>query len=224
MKRLTLKITMTVAMLLALLPAACSLPQSKARPVYYYTIDYSPAPVQQDRQFDGVIRVNRFTASPPFNSQRIFYGDKGLHRNAYASFKWVAEPGELLAYTLTRDLQQSALFKAVVAPSSATSPTHEVHGWVEEFIEEDYDTPAQASVRASIILIDARQPDPVDRILLQKRYQAKAPCNRKTPDALSRAMSQAVREMFSQVTMDIYSRLAGDGLTGTPRRAQPGIQ
>jgi ABC-type uncharacterized transport system auxiliary subunit len=181
---------------------------SAAQPVYYYTLDYTPAPRSFAKPLPRVLRVERFTASPPFNSQRMIYADKGLHRNAYAHFQWVAQPGELLAYSLARDLRQTNAFQAVWAPDGASPPTHMVTGWVEEFVEEDFVQPPQASVKVSISLIDVREADPVRRIIFQKTFSAKAPCKESTPSALSMAMSAAVAQISSEMIEEIHSHLA----------------
>ncbi len=201
-------VRLLLAVTLALVLAGCMGASSAAKPVYYYTLDYTPAPRSFAKPLPWVLRVERFTASPPFNSQRIVYADKGLHRNAYAHFQWVAQPGELLAYSLARDLRQTNAFQAVWAPDGASPPTHLVTGWVEEFIEEDFIQPPQASVKMSISLIDVREADPVRRILFQKTFGAKVPCEEATPAALSVAMSAAVSQISTAVIEEIYSRLS----------------
>lgn len=191
-----------------LLFAGCSLPQSTPKPVYYYTLAAPPLDLRMERTIPAVIRVERFTANPVYDTQRIIYGDKGLHRNAYANFKWISPPGDLIAYALLRDLQQCGGFQAVLPPPAAAPPTHAIYGFVEEFMEEDYSHPAQAALRLNITLIDARQPDPIQRILLQKSYSAKAPCDDRTPAALAEAMSVAAAQINAEVVRDIYRRLA----------------
>jgi ABC-type uncharacterized transport system auxiliary subunit len=196
------------ALCAALLSAACVGSSSPAAPVYYYTLDYAPPAPSRDRPLPYVLRVARFTAAPPFNTQRIIYADKGLHRNAYASSHWIAPPGEMLAYSLARDLQQANAFQAVLWPDAALPSTHVVKGWVENFIEEGSAQPAQAVVRLNITLIDAREPDPGARVLFQKSYGAQAPCAEKTPAALARAMSTAAARLSGDIAGDIYSALA----------------
>jgi len=195
-----------LVLIMAALTLSCSLPKSKSNPVYYYTLENNPLDLSLGEQLPFVVRVERFTASPPFNTQRIVYGDKGLHRNYYANFKWIADPGDLLSYNLCRDIQQSNGFKAALCPGTSSQATHTIYGWVEEFLEEDYHNPAQASVRVNISLIDAREGDPIQRILLQKSYSGKAPCDEKTPDALSRAMSIAAAKMNAEIIQDLYNR------------------
>jgi ABC-type uncharacterized transport system auxiliary subunit len=196
-----------VLVIIALTASACMRTPSGSKPMYYYTLEYAPRPERFPRPLPCVLRVERFTATPPFNTQRIIYADKGLHRNAYAYFQWIAPPGELLAFALSRDLRQTQGFQAVWTPDGASPATHIVTGWVEEFIEEDFSQPAQASLRLSIALIDARQSDPVQRILFQKTYSAKAACDDRTPAALSVAMSTATAQISAAIAEDIYRNL-----------------
>ncbi|MBT8342858.1 MAG: hypothetical protein HKP58_17805 [Desulfatitalea sp.] len=197
-----------ILVLAALLPTACIGPRSTSDPVYYYTLEEAAEPPHFQRRLPQVVRVERFTANPPFNSQHIVYADKGLHRNTYAHFRWIAPPGELFSFFLTRYLQQSEAFKAVLPPDASTPPTHHVHGWIETFLEEDYKDPAQASLSVNISLIDGHNPDPVQRLIFQKRYHTKAPCNDKTPAALSEAMSKAAASLSAQIAKDIHEYLS----------------
>ena len=80
-------------------------------PVYYYTLGYDNSALSLAPQLPCILRVERFSASPPFNSQRIIYASSKLQRNAYAYQQWIAPPGELVSYYLARDLRQSGGFQ-----------------------------------------------------------------------------------------------------------------
>jgi len=190
-----------------LLSTACMGPSAAVGPTYYYTVDYPPPAVAVDRPLPHMLRVARFTATPPFNTQRIIYADKGLHRNAYASSQWIATPAEMIAHHLARDFQSIQLFKAVVAPDATLPSTHIVSGWVEEFMEEGFVHPWQASLRLTITLIDAMQSDPVERVLFQKTYSAKAPLAEQTPAALAESMSEATARVAAEIILDIHHEL-----------------
>lgn len=175
--------------------------------VYYYTLDYDSEAPSAPSRLPVVLRVNRFSVSPPFNTQRIVYAEKNLHRNTYTYHHWIAQPGELLSYLLARDLDHCGGFRAVM-PADATQPaTHDVYGWVEEFIEIDDHNPWQASINVHITLASTLDPDASRRILMQKRYHQKADCKTKTPDALAEAMSVAVASIYKEVVHDIHSCL-----------------
>jgi ABC-type uncharacterized transport system auxiliary subunit len=197
--------------LLLLVPLLCSACMGNSRPpqpIYYYTLDYESPAVSLAPQLPCALRVERFSASPPFNSQRIIYSHSGLQRNAYAYHQWIAAPGELLSFFIARDLRHCGGFRAVLPPDTALSATHSLYGWVEEFIEKDDASQWQAAATLHITLIFNRDPDPTRKILLQKRYHASAPCSAQTPEAVAEAMSQTVAQISQAVIKDVYSRLS----------------
>jgi ABC-type uncharacterized transport system auxiliary subunit len=152
--------------------------------------------------------VERFSVSPPFNSQRIIYADKGLHRNAYAHYQWIAAPGELLPFLMARDLGSTKAFHGVLTPDNSLVPTHILSGWIEEFLEKDQVSARQASLRLNITLINALESDPGRRILLQQSYNAQARCEDKKPASLAEAMSTAMAQVSAAVIQDVYRVLA----------------
>ncbi len=202
-----MKPPLLLTVMAALLLTACMRPSEPSKPIYYYTLDYAAPDKSFHRRLPSVLRVNRFSVSPPFNTQRIIYADKGLHRNAYTRHQWIAEPGELLAYFIARDLRRSDGFKAVLTPDASLNVTHILYGWVEEFIELDRPVPWQAAVRVHLTLVAALDPNPATRILFQKTYSATAPCKAKTPSALAQAMSVAVSQISDPIIADIYARI-----------------
>jgi ABC-type uncharacterized transport system auxiliary subunit len=189
--------------------AAC-LPQSAPpKPFYYYTLDYPSPELDLGSHLPVVLRVERFSVSPPFNSQKIFFADKGPYRNAYAHHQWIAAPSELLPFLIARDLRATRAFRAILTPDNSLVPTHLLSGWIEEFLELDQAATWQASLRLNITLIAANEPDPSRRILMQKRYEAQAPCGEKTPAALAQAMGAATGKVSSEVIQDVYDVLSG---------------
>lgn len=192
---------------------ACMGQSKPSNPIYYYTIDYEPRLPTYDTPLPWVLRVHHFSVSPPFNTQRIIYADKGLHRNSYGYHQWIVSPGESLPFLLARDLSHANGFKAVLTPDATLPATHDLYGWVEKFVEQDTVNPRQAFVRCHITLVSTLGGDPSKRILLQKSYQAKSPCEGKTPGALAKAMSVAVATINQAVVQDTYHRLASQPQT-----------
>ena len=74
---------------------------------------------------------------------------------------------------ISRDLQQSGLFKAVLSGGSRLPASHIVEGAVEEFFEWDLETKWNAVLSIGIILTAGDEPDASKRILFQKTYTAK---------------------------------------------------
>ena len=196
--------------LMFLIPAfvsSCMATAKAPNPIYYYTLDYEAPTFEPAHQLPCVLRVERFSATPPFNSQRIIYAHSELQRNSYAYHQWIAPPAELLPYFLARDLRQSNGFEAVLAPDATIAPTHSLYGWVEQFLEQDGSPEWKASAVIQVTLISNLIHDPTQKILLQKRYAAATPFKTKTPEALARAMSQAVSNISRELERDIYNRL-----------------
>lgn len=197
-----------IIIVLSAMLSACMGNSAPSKPTYYYTLDYPSPSVRLNHQLPAILRVERFTVSPPFHTQRIIYADKGTMRNSYAYHQWIAPPGELLPYFLVRDLRKTNGFKAVLTPDASLSATHSLHGWVEEFIEKEGTSNCHAKAIIHISLINNLNSDLTQKIMLQKRYQAATPCKAKTPAALAEAMSAVLAKISTDVTKDIHSRLS----------------
>lgn len=200
------RVLLPLLMMIAL--SACMGTSKPPHPVYYYTLEYATPAVQTLQQLPFTLRVERFSVSPPYNSQRIIYAHDGLQRNAYAYHQWIASPGDMLPYFLARDLRHSNAFRAVLTPDASLPATHSLFGWVEEFVEKDASDYWQAVATINITLISNLDKDPSRRILLQKRYNAAARCKSRTPEALAEAMSSAVAQISQAVMEDVYQRLS----------------
>jgi cholesterol transport system auxiliary component len=194
--------------LLPLLLSACMGSASPSQPIYYYTLDYPAAQSIQRPDLPVVLGVNRFSASPPFDSPRMIYADKGLHRNAYAHYQWICAPGELLPYLVARDLRAGGGYLGVLTPGTTLEATHTINGWIETFLEDDRTEKWQARICLHITLLSIRGRDPADRILFQHIYRATMFCNANTPAALAEAMSRATAQVSAALDRDVYQCLA----------------
>lgn len=198
----------SVSIMTLTLLSGCLGKSAPSKPTYYYTLEYEPAAVQLKHQLPSALRIERFSVSPPFHTQRIIYADEGPQRNAYAYHQWIAPPGELLPYFLVRDLRKTNGFKAVLTPDTVLAATHSLHGWVEEFMEKDRRSGWQASATIHISLINNLNPDPTRKIMFQKRYHASARCKARTPSALAEGMSRVMAEISMDVAKDVHNRLS----------------
>lgn len=178
-----------------------------SQPIYYYTLDYPSPPKGNTAPLPVVVRVDRFSVSPPYDSQRMIYADKGLHRNSYARHQWVATPGELVPFLIARDLRSSGAFQSILTPDAAIEPTHIINGWIEEFLEDDRPGTWQACLRLNITLLNARNHNPAERILFQKTYREVQSCQNNSPGALAEAMSIAAARISAALGRDVYRHL-----------------
>ncbi len=200
--------TIMLFMTVALFAISCMGRSAPSKPVYYYTLDYPVPTVSFDRQVPCILRVQRFSVSPPYNSQRIVYADNGLHRNAYAYHQWIAAPGEMVPFLLARDLRHSQAFQAVLTPDALLNATHTVNGWVEHFLEQDQGAGCQANLSLHITVVSELEREPAKRIVFQNSYRMTAESETRTPEGVARAMSSALAQISSAMIADIYQGLA----------------
>lgn len=193
--------------LLILALGGCLNLQGPHKPIQFYTLEYPvPGPAGVPR-LGWVLRVNRFSAAPTYNTRRMIYRDKAFQRDAYVYSQWRDNPADLVSFFLTRDLRGSGLFKAVIPEGSQESATHVVEGVVEEFLEWDSEALWEAVLSVSITLIRAGEPDASKKVVFQKTYRLREPCPEKNPAGLAAAMSRAMASLSGSVIEEIYAAL-----------------
>jgi cholesterol transport system auxiliary component len=188
--------------------AACLKLKQPKNKIEYYTLEYDPPVVGNHQALPHVIRVQQFSISPIYNSNRIIYRDKSYQRQAYAYYKWRANPAKFVTYYLSRDLKESGLFKAVLPGDSRLAPSYLVEGTVDDFLEMDGDNSWEAFLSVSIAFMDETETDISQKILFQKIYRTSKPCREKNPRALAAAMSLAMSEISGKIINDLYNFLA----------------
>ena len=175
--------------------------------ISYYTLEYDPPETANLKSLPFVIYIERFNVAPLYDSNRIIYSQKKFKRNAYIYHKWMANPGDLVSYYLTRDIKRSSLFSTAFSSNSNYSSTHIINGTVDEFFEQDDDKVWKAVLSINITLMSKDEPGISKSVLMQKRYSAIEPCNRKNPQALAEAMSKAMANISDRIIKDVYKCL-----------------
>lgn len=174
----------------------------------YYTLEYELSPFADLTPLPLVLRTERFSVSPIYNSNNMIYETRPFKLNVYNYHKWRANPGDMVTFFLSRDLKRSALFKAIFEPGSRFSSSHMISGSVDEFFEKDEKYSWKAVLSVSITLIKENETDISKRIVFQKNYSAKEKCNRKNPRAIATAMSKAMAKISEMIITDVYQSLA----------------
>ena len=204
-----IKLTMLLLCLALPLAACLNLKQPQNR-IEYYSLEYDPPAAGKHQILPHVIRVQQFSVSPVYNSHRIIYRDNSYKRQAYSYYKWRANPGQFVTYFLSRDLKASGIFKAVLPGGSRVTPVYLIEGTVDEFLEVAGNENWQAALAVSIVLMDENQTDISQKVLFQKTYRTRKPCEQKNPRALAAAMSLAMSEISARIIDDLYNHLAAN--------------
>lgn len=190
-----------------LLLESCLNLKQPSHKIEFYTLEYDPPQVADFKPLPLVIRLERFSVAPEYNSERIIYRDKSFKRDAYVYFRWRANPSDLVTSFLSRDIKQSGLFKAVLSFDSRLPSSYLVEGSVDEFFEWDSEERWEAILSVSITLMAENDPDSSKRILFQKNYHTSEPCNQKNPRAIAEAMSQAMSKISKEIIETLYLHL-----------------
>jgi len=192
--------------LLFLLGGCMNLKQP-SRKLDYYTLEYDPPRLSVPKPLALVLRMERFTIAPTYNTNHVVFRDKSFKRNTYVYHQWRANPADLVGHFLYRDIRQSGLCKAVLPHTSSFAASYVLDGSVDEFFEWDKDGHWDAMLSLGITLMAEDEPDVSKRILFQQDYHAKETCQRKNPQALAEAMSRAMAKLSKKIMEDIYHRL-----------------
>jgi len=206
---------LSIPFCLLILVGGCLSASHPGNRIQYYMLEYKPAVKTDLAELPFVIRVERFTVAPLYNSDKIVYEQKRYRRDTYNYHKWRANPGDLATYFLTRDLQHASLFKAVFSFDSMFPSTHEIEGTVDEFFElDEKDDTWKAVLHITLTLMTENEPDISKKVLFQKQYREVEPCKRKNPAALAEAMSIAMSRLSEKTISDIYQELSNQLIQG----------
>lgn len=189
---------------LATAVSGCSLGGKPAERIDYYVLEYEPPVVADLEPVQAVIRVERFSVSPPYDTARIVYRESAFVRDTYNYHRWRTNPGDLVTYFLSRDLRESRLFEAVLPHESRFSTSCVLEGVVDEFYERDSAEQWEAVLGLSVSLLVEGEPDVSRRVLYQDSYREVEPCVRKNPKALAEAMSRAMERISKRILWDVH--------------------
>jgi len=201
------KIVIAVLTLISIgLSGACLGKNKAPGPVTFYTLDYATPEFENVAPRPVSLSVEKFKASPPYDTARIIYSTDAFTQNRYYYHQWITPPGDMVTRLLTRDLASSSLFQAVATTREGWT-THHLIGTIDEFYEQDIDDQWYAVVSITTVLIDSIQKDSPPRICFQKTYKRRLPCAQKNPKSLAQAMSLALSEISAQLIADVGDAL-----------------
>lgn len=181
--------------------------KQKAVSMQYFTLEYDPPSISGLAPLPLVIKVERFSVAPPYNSTRIIYSNGSYKRDEYFYYKWRANPGALTTYFIRRDMANAGVFDAVLPPGSRFPFTYLLEGAVEQFYEMDEGEHWMAVLSLTITVMDSKDPDVSGNVLFQKTYHKRQGCRQNNPTGLAEAMSLAMRDVSTDIIRDVYASI-----------------
>lgn len=175
-----------------------------------YTLDYQPPAASAQQPLDELIRVERFSVAPAFNSTAMVIRTGQYRFDTYNYSRWRVNPADMVSGFILRDITRAGIFKGTYFYYDSDLSRYILEGYVDEFCESAQDSPgALLSVR--ITLLDTDEKNPVKQVVFQKQYRASVPMNDRSPDGLAAALSEAMKSVSGQLLSDINLTLKSGG-------------
>jgi ABC-type uncharacterized transport system auxiliary subunit len=186
---------------------ACIGLRQPAHKISHYTLEYAPPAVAGLERQDMSLRIERFTAAAAYATSALVYRDASFKREEYVYHKWRAYPGDIVACCLGRDLQQAGFLQGVFLYGSSFAAPLVLEGSVDEFVAWESESGWEAVLGITVTVLANDEPDITKKILLQKTYRSRKPCERMSPQSFVEAMSSAMAEVSGSVIQDVSASL-----------------
>ncbi|MHB8109958.1 MAG: ABC-type transport auxiliary lipoprotein family protein [Syntrophorhabdaceae bacterium] len=166
-----------------------------------YTLDYpSPGGDSSLKPLGELIRVERFSVAPGFNSTSMAIKSGQYRYDAYDYSRWRVNPGDMVTGFMLRDITRSGIFKGTYCYYDSDLSRYILDGYIDEFGET---SDGKAMIGVRITLIDTNQKNPVEQIVFQKRYDQSSPMGERSPEALAAGLSDAMKQISGRIITDM---------------------
>lgn len=181
----------------------CSLGGKPTYSVKHYVLEYPLPQVEGVQKFSDLLKVERFSVSPTFNSTAMVYRENPFGRDAYHYERWRVNPGDMVTDLVARDLRNSGLFRAIFTSHDAEETRFLLEGQVEEFLELEEKDSWKATLGVHITFFDLTKKDRAEKVVFQRSYRFAEPFPEKTPEGLAAGMSRAMERFSRQLIRDL---------------------
>jgi len=190
--------------------AGCINMQGAPSKIDYFTFEYTPERPTRAITTPYILKIDGFHVSSVYDDDRFLFRSGAFKRNQFPRYRWRANPGELVADYLARDITQASVFRAVIRAETIPNTTHLLTGTVEEFYQDvQQDSRWQAILTVNALLVDNTTAPGDNGILFQQHYSYHEPFDEKTTQGFVAAMSQAMQKLSQAILKDVYDALAG---------------
>jgi ABC-type uncharacterized transport system auxiliary subunit len=193
-----------------LLASGCSSVISKPAPSSLYLLHYAPQMLECHQGTAQTVRVWPLEAAAPYDQEAMVVLSNATKVEYSAQHRWVAQPGQLVANWLIRDLSQDRLFAEVLGFSEPVTAHWGLGGRLFAFAWKRLGDRSQAILDLEMTLME-NPPGLQRNILFRKHYQlASEPTSNSSAEGFAQAMSALAREFSAQLRNDLCAVLAGN--------------
>jgi cholesterol transport system auxiliary component len=164
-----------------------------------FVLDVGAPQQETPSKGDMVLRIHKLRVSPLFAGRAMVYRVADLQYESDFYDEWFLAPATLVTQQVHHWLSRSTGFQLVISGTNHVEPTHLLEGTVTEFYGDFRDAP-RAVFGLELLLLDAlheRQP------FFRRTYHQDMPLSDRSPDALARGLTEALRVILTDVAKDL---------------------
>jgi len=173
----------------------------------YYILDVVRQAGRAEAPAEATVEVHRFNINSAFASRSLVYrlGRFRYEPDYYRQF--MIAPATMITEETRRWLADSGLFKQVLPPGSAVSPTYTVQGLITALYGDFTDKAAPTAVMR-IRFFFTQHKSGSDTVVFSQSYRAATPLSEQTGQDLVDALSKDLIEVLTRLEADLAKFLA----------------
>lgn len=164
-----------------------------------FVLDVGAPPQETPSNSTKVLKINRLRVSPLFAGRAMVYRTADLQYESDFYDEWFVTPSVLVTQQLQHWLAHSGGFQLVLQGTNHIEPTHFLEGTVTEFYGDFRESP-RAILGIEFHLLDAMNEG---QLSFRRTYHQDIPLTDRSPDALARGLTEALRTVLVTLTKDI---------------------
>jgi len=164
-----------------------------------FVLDVGAPPQEARSNSTKVLKINRLRVSPLFAGRAMVYRTADLQYESDFYDEWFVTPSVLVTQQLQNWLAHTGRFQLVLQGTNHIEPTHFLEGTVTEFYGDFRESP-RAVLGIEFHLLDAMNEG---QLSFRRTYHQDIPLTDRSPDALARGLTEALRTVLVTLTKDI---------------------
>lgn len=164
-----------------------------------FVLDVGAPPQDTPSTSTKVLKINRLRVSPLFAGRAMVYRTADLQYESDFYDEWFVTPSVLITQQLQNWLAHSERFQLVLQGTNHIEPTHFLEGTVTELYGDFRESP-RAVLGIEFHLLDAMNEG---KLSFRRTYHQDIPLTDRSPDALARGLTEALRTVLVALTKDI---------------------
>lgn len=164
-----------------------------------FVLDVGAPPHETPSHSNKVLKINRLRVSPLFAGRAMVYRTADLQYESDFYDEWFVTPSVLVTQQLQNWLARSGRFQLVLQGTNHIEPTHFLEGTVTEFYGDFRESPS-AVLGIEFHLLDAMNEG---QLSFRQTYHQGIPLTDRSPDALARGLTEALRTVLMSLTKDL---------------------